>query len=237
MYNSRQDHIILVQIHNGHTSARKFFNSSNANSYDYVARFATFGHDLVWKREMLRAIYDKNNYNSVLELACGTGILSLMISKLGKSVTGLDLTHAYLAAAMCRLELPLAQGTAEVLPFRNESFDAIMSSYLSKYVDAYKVAEECRRVLRKDGMVIFHDFAYPKSLTMRSLWNRYFSILRLAGRFMVSWKTVFEELDDIIRKSDWISQTEDALLKAGFRNISCKYFTGGTAAIITATKS
>lgn len=224
-----------MQIHNGHASARRFFTSSNAGSYDFVARFATLGQDLAWKRQMLQSLCN-NNDNSILELACGTGILSLMISKMGKSVTGLDLTQGYLITAKRRLDLPLAQGTAEVLPFKNESFDAIVSSYLSKYVDVCKVVEECRRVLRAGGMVVFHDFTYPRNWAMRSLWNRYFSILRLAGRFMASWKIVFEELDDIISNSEWVNQTEEALDNAKFRNISCKYCTAGTAAIITATK-
>jgi len=221
----------LLLVHEGHDSARRFFTSANAGSYDSVVRYATFGQDSAWKREIVQAIGGRN---SVLELACGTGILSSMLAKGGKSVTGLDLTLGYLAAAR-RLQLPLAQGTAEVLPYRNESFDAAVSSYLAKYIDMQRVADECWRVLKPGGVVVFHDFAYPENM-MRSLWNAYFIILRMAGRLVTSWKDVFDQLDDLIKKSDWVSQTQSALYSRGFQNISCRYYTAGTAAIVSAEK-
>jgi demethylmenaquinone methyltransferase / 2-methoxy-6-polyprenyl-1,4-benzoquinol methylase len=220
-------------VHEGHANARRFFTKTNAGSYDSVVRFTTFGQDFVWKREILRAT---GRRNSVLELACGTGILSLMLVQAGKSVTGLDLTPEYLVAAKRRMQLPLAQGTAEVLPYRNESFDAVVSSYLAKYVDMQRVADECWRVLRPGGVAVFHDFIYPKNSIMCSMWNAYFDILRMAGRIVTSWKDVFDQLDKVIRESDWVRQAESALRSRGFQNVSCRYHTAGTAAIVSAEK-
>jgi demethylmenaquinone methyltransferase / 2-methoxy-6-polyprenyl-1,4-benzoquinol methylase len=223
----------LLLVHEGHANARRFFTQANARSYDSIVRFTTFGQDFAWKQEILQAI---GRCNSVLELACGTGILSSMLVQTGKSVTGLDLTLEYLIASKRRVQLPVAQGTAEVLPYRNESFDAIVSSYLAKYVDMQRVADECWRVLRPGGVVVFQDFTYPTSGAMRRLWNTYFYILRMAGRLVTSWKAVFEQLDDVIRESDWVRQTENALSNRGFQNVSCRYHTAGTAAIVSAEK-
>jgi demethylmenaquinone methyltransferase / 2-methoxy-6-polyprenyl-1,4-benzoquinol methylase len=220
-------------VHEGHANARRFFTQANAGSYDSIVRFTTFGQDFVWKREILQA---SGSHSSVLELACGTGILSSMLVQAGKSVTGLDLTLEYLIASKRRVQLPLAQGTAEVLPYRNESFDAVVSSYLAKYVDMQRVAGECWRVLRPGGVAVFHDFTYPKNSIMRSLWNAYFDILRMAGRIVTSWKDVFDQLDKVIRESDWVRQAESALCSRGFQNISCRYHTAGTAAIVSAEK-
>ncbi|HZC87992.1 MAG TPA: methyltransferase domain-containing protein, partial [Nitrososphaera sp.] len=105
-------------VHDGHANARKFFTRGNANSYDSVVSLATFGRDINWKRLILQAIIQKDNVY-VLELACGTGILSLVLAKNGMNVTGLDLTYEYLAKARRRIDLALAQGTAEILPYRN----------------------------------------------------------------------------------------------------------------------
>lgn len=222
-------------VHDGHTNARKFFTRANADSYDSVVSLATFGRDINWKRLILQAIIQKDN-DSILELACGTGILSIVLAKNGMNVTGLDLTYEYLAKAMRRIDLPLAQGTAEILPYRNELFDVIVSSYLIKYVDVQKVVEECWRVLKQNGTVVFHDFTYPANKMMRVVWNTYFIILRMIGGFVRSWKPVFEDLDEVISKSNWIVWTQDALCERGFEDISCKYYTAGTAAIITARK-
>ena len=221
-----------MMVHEGHARAMRFFTSSNADSYDWVVRLATFGQDSAWKREIIRAV---DNYSHILELACGTGILSSMLARRDKNVAGIDLIFEYLRAAKRKLNAPIVQGTAEVLPYRSESFDAIVSSYLAKYVDIQEVIDECWRVLRPGGVVVFHDFTYPTGL-ISSLWNRYFALLRLAGRFVTSWKVVFGQLDDIIRRSDWVDQTINVLENRKFQNVNCRWYTAGTAAIVSAEK-
>jgi demethylmenaquinone methyltransferase/2-methoxy-6-polyprenyl-1,4-benzoquinol methylase len=219
-------------VHEGHTSARRFFTPANAGSYDSVVRLATFGRDSAWKQKILKAVGSRN---SVLELACGTGVMSSMLTGAGKSVVGIDLTFEYIRASRRNLRSAIAQGTAEVLPYRNESFDAIASSYLAKYVDVQTVVNECWRVLRPGGVTVFHDFTYPSGI-MRSLWNAHFAVLRAVGRLTTSWKMVFMQLDDVIKNSDWVGQTTNALHSRGFRNVDCKYYTAGTAAMVSAEK-
>jgi demethylmenaquinone methyltransferase / 2-methoxy-6-polyprenyl-1,4-benzoquinol methylase len=223
---------VLMRVHEGHASAGRFFTPANAGSYDSVARLATFGQDSAWKREIIKAVGSRN---SVLELACGTGVLSSMLALAGRSVIGIDLTFEYLRASRRKLQAAVSQGTAEVLPYRSESFDAIASSYLAKYVEIQRVVEECWRVLRPGGVIVFHDFTYPGGV-MRSLWNAHFAMLRLAGRFVTSWRTAFEQLDDVIKNSDWVGQATSALQSRGFQNVDCKYYTAGTAAMVSAEK-
>lgn len=219
--------------HAGYRRARTFFTPANAQSYDRLARSATFGRDMAWKRQIVRAI---GNANPVLELACGTGILSSMLASAGRNVVGLDLTFEYLRATQRKLELPLAQGTAEVLPYRDSSFGGMVSSYLAKYVDIDRLTDECWRVLRPGGVAVFHDFAYPSDPAVQGLWNLYFSILRLCGKFASSWKIVFEQLDDVIRESRWESRIQASLHSRGFTKICCNYHTFGTASIVRAEK-
>ena len=232
MHNSKYCHNTPLLVHEGHASARKFFTPVNAGSYDSVARLATFGQDSAWKREIIKTVGSRN---SVLELACGTGVLSFMLAGAGKSVVGIDLTFEYLHASRRSLQAAIAQGTAEVLPYRSESFDAVASSYLAKYVHIGNVVDECWRVLRPGGVAVFHDFTYPGGI-MRGLWNAHFAALRLAGRFVTSWRAVFDQLDDVIKNSDWAGQTTNALHNRRFRNVDCKYYTAGTAAIVSAEK-
>ena len=222
-----------MQLHEGHATAQEFFTSENAASYDSVARYATFGQDRVWKRRIIGAIHRRR---SILELACGTGILSEMLIESGRTVVGIDLTFDYLRALKNKVDVRVSQGTAEALPYREEHFDAIVSSYLAKYVDIEFVVQECMRVLLPGGIVVFHDFAYPDGPVMQRLWKFYFSLLRVCGIFMASWRPVFSHLDTYIEESRWELKTEKALRSHGFKNISVEYLTGGTAAIITAEK-
>jgi demethylmenaquinone methyltransferase/2-methoxy-6-polyprenyl-1,4-benzoquinol methylase len=225
--------VLSLLVHAGHRIARSFFTPANANSYNDVARLATFGQDQAWKREIINAV---GKHYFVLDLACGTGVLSSMLSEAGKKVVGIDLANEYLRMMKHKFDLPLALGTAEILPYRGESFDAAVSSYLAKYVNIQDVVDECWRVLKPGGVLIFHDFTYPKNRLTRRLWSSYFSILRLIGRFALSWRTVFEQLDDVIMRSDWTGQSLAALHRKGFHKVSCRSYTAYTAAIVSAEK-
>lgn len=186
---------------------------------------ATFGRDRAWKRKIVDMAPQGG---IVLDLACGTGILSSMLASSGASVTGLDLTLEYLAISPRN---PACQGTAEVMPFRDRMFDAVMSSYLAKYVDLRSVVGECRRVLKPGGVAVFHDFACPKG-AMRDVWSAYFGVLRLGGIFSKSWRPVFAELDDVICRSCWIEKASESMRDAGFHDVSTSHQTLGTSAIV-----
>ena len=179
----------------------------------------------MWKRRIVEITTGRN---SVLDLACGTGILSSMIAASGASVTGLDMTSEYLARSRGNA---LCQGNAEVLPFKDGMFDAVVSSYLAKYVDVNLVAGECKRVLQPGGMVVFHDFVCPKG-AMRRFWNAYFAVLKAAGAFSRSWRPVFDQLDRVICSSCWVENVSSAMREHGFQNVKVSYLTFGTAAVV-----
>lgn len=221
-------------VHGGHASARRFFTGATAPGYDSVVRVTTFDRDAAWKRKMLGLLAGR--HGQVLDLACGTGILSSTIKETGRQVVGLDLSSGYLRMAKQRLGPVFAQGTAEMLPYRDGTFDAAVSSYLAKYVDANATVAECLRVLAPGGIAIFHDFTYPESRAMRGLWSTYLSILRLAGVFARSWKPVFDELGGVIRDSLWTDDVVQAMKDQGFQDVKCRRYTLGTAAIVWGSK-
>jgi demethylmenaquinone methyltransferase/2-methoxy-6-polyprenyl-1,4-benzoquinol methylase len=227
---------MVLRVHEGYKNARAFFTSDNANTYDSIVRFTTFGQDYVWKNQIVKMI-DKKHL--ILDLACGTGILSSMFTDNADitRVIGIDLEFNYLKAAKSkRKNLLLINGTAEMLPYKNECFDSIVSSYLAKYVDVKIVVDECWRTLKHDGTVIFHDFTYPSHKLFQSLWNMYFVILRMTGYAVKPWLTVFNELNDMVKTSEWVECTIHSLKQRGFESVFCKYYTLGTAAIIFARK-
>jgi demethylmenaquinone methyltransferase / 2-methoxy-6-polyprenyl-1,4-benzoquinol methylase len=179
-----------------------------------------------------------------LDLASGTGILSSLIERHGnhgggrsRNVVGLDLAFDYLQIAKKKLNTDLlTNGTAQALPYREQSFDSITSSYLAKYVDIEKVVNECWRVLKHRGVVVFHDFTYPSNSFARNLWHGYFRILRSAAKTISTWALVFQELDKVIKMSNWPEQTIQALEGTGFKNISFRFYTMKTSAIVSAEK-
>ncbi len=227
--------------HVGLSYAQKFFTQSNASSYNKIVKITTFGQDAYWKNRIVDKITKNNNDNKigyVLDLACGTGILSSLIQEKNRiAVFGLDLTFDYLKSMENKnLKSLSVNGMAEHLPFKGACFDYVVSSYLPKYADLNLLVRECRRVLKKGGKVILHDFIYPTKNMYRLLWKNYFRILDFSGKFVKSWKTVFEELDKLIVETKWFNILPEILAENNFESITKEKFTIETAGIISATK-
>jgi len=223
-------------VHPGLHNARHFFTEQNANTYDRIVRYATIGRDMYWKKKILNKIQGK----IVLDLASGTGILSEMIksSTSGLDVLSLDLSFDYAKISNNRRKIRnVVNANAEMLPFRNRSCDCIVSSYLAKYVDINKVVTEISRVITPNGVVVFHDFSYPKNKVVRFLWKSHFKLLRIAGSIVTSWQHVFLELDQMIENSKWSEELLASLRCHGFVEISSTYFTFGTSKMIVAKKN
>lgn len=218
----------------GYDYAKKFFDENNASSYDNLVKIATFYQDNKWKKEIIKSVPEKS---IVLDLACGTGILSDLLAKGENIVYGLDLTFQYLKVMQAKRQyFNCVNGTAEILPYRNNSFDVIVSSYLPKYVNLNNLIEECRRVLKQNGIIVLHDFTYPDNFLFSKIWRLYFKILRFCGKFVKTWQTVFNELDTLIINSKWHESLQNILNKHEFINIHSKYYTFGTSAIVSAVK-
>jgi len=226
-------------VHDGHRVARKFF-TGISSSYDTVVNITTFGQDTAWKRAILDLI-PTGDYR-VLDLACGTGILTFAIANKVSDVVGIDLMEENIRVANKKSKqhgitnVTFCTSAAETIPQQDGSFDFVTASYLPKYCDIDIVVKESARVLRRNGILIMHDFTYPKGTAMRCLWNAYFRILRVAGVFAPSWRSVFNELDYVIKQSKWVDELMRAMNNHGFRNIQCKNLTCDTAAIVSGSE-
>jgi SAM-dependent methyltransferase len=91
----------------------------------------------------------------VLDVACGTGIVTRTAADQGATVTGVDLNEAMLTVA-CRLrpELDWRQGNAQALPFDDNSFDVVVSQMaLMFFPDPAAALAEMARVVVPGGTV------------------------------------------------------------------------------------
>lgn len=92
----------------------------------------------------------------VLDVACGTGALTLAAAKAvapGGAVVGIDLNPGMLAVARRKApETDWRQAAAEALPFDDEAFDAVVSQFgLMFFQDRTAALREMWRVLRPGG--------------------------------------------------------------------------------------
>ena len=95
--------------------------------------------------------------DDVLDVACGTGNAALRAAEVGATVVGLDLTPELLeagreAAAESGVEVEWVHGDAEDMPFEDESFDVVLSTFGCMFAPRHAVAaRELARVLRPGG--------------------------------------------------------------------------------------
>jgi ubiquinone/menaquinone biosynthesis C-methylase UbiE len=92
----------------------------------------------------------------VLDVACGTGILGREIaSRVGRSghVAGVDPNQGMIAVAkQLAPSVEWREGTAESLPFPDESFDAVVSQFgLMFFTNQCQALDEMLRVLKPGG--------------------------------------------------------------------------------------
>lgn len=96
----------------------------------------------------------------VLDVACGTGNVALRAARAGARVVGVDLTPELLEtgralAAEAEVTIDWIQGDAEDLPFEDESFDVVTSSFGCMFAPRHAVtAGELARVLRPRGRLV-----------------------------------------------------------------------------------
>lgn len=117
---------------------------------------------------LLREIIDFLPVNTkgpkVLEVGCGDGTrLAWLKDNLHADCYGIEPSVQAVATA-CAKGINVQQGTADVLPFDNQSFDIVIFGfclYLCDREDLFRIANEANRVLRMPGWLMMMDFYSP----------------------------------------------------------------------------
>ncbi len=96
----------------------------------------------------------------VLDLGCGTGMLSMMLTTNGFNVIGMDISFLSLCRMKLKMNTPKAvQGDAISLPFHNSSFGAVVSlGSWRHFPDIETAALETSRILAAEGVFIVGYF-------------------------------------------------------------------------------
>ncbi|MEU5952843.1 class I SAM-dependent methyltransferase [Streptomyces sp. NPDC047525] len=95
---------------------------------------------------------------TLLDVACGTGLVTRRLAGAGLRVTGVDAAYNMARMASGRLPGAIVLGDSRRLPFPGASFDAVCAVWLLHLLsgpdEAAAVAAECARVLRPGGVFV-----------------------------------------------------------------------------------
>lgn len=94
-----------------------------------------------------------NGYGKILSIGCGPAIIEGELTKLGFSVTGLDISQEALSCAPDKIRTVVAR--AEEMPFPPHSFDAVIYVASLQFIDNYRMAiKKTVAVLRPNGKLV-----------------------------------------------------------------------------------
>ena len=117
----------------------------------------------------------------VLDVGCGTGVVSITAARRGAQVTGVDLTPVLLQRARenqatARVQVDWREADAEALPFEDRAFDLVLSQFGHMFAPRPAVVmAEMLRVLKPGGTIAFAT--WPPELLMGRVFG-------LVGRHM-----------------------------------------------------
>ena len=219
----------------------RFF-SGTGRSYDFMVNFATFGIDRRWKRRIVDLI--PPNSTRVLDLACGTGISTFAIANRYPNchVVGVELLDEYLQIARQKVHKFRIRNVELVLcraeDYQSgEPFDCITSSYLAKYADLKRLTRNTKKMLKKGGLLLMHDFTYPPKAYLVWIWRFYFKTLQLMGsRLFPAWREIYYGLPALIQETRWVPELKEALGENGFKDIQIEYLMAYGSAVVTGRK-
>ncbi|MEA2946720.1 MAG: hypothetical protein QOI40_2050 [Alphaproteobacteria bacterium] len=149
---------------------------------EFTRQAATFASSAAITDEQLtsrfREAVGANGEGTILDVACGPGIITAALAEKAREVVAFDLTPEMLEHARRRCEnagltnVTFREGSATDLPFATSSFDAVVSRLaIHHFTEPRRVFDEMFRVLRPDGTLVVADVVSSENADESGLQN------------------------------------------------------------------
>jgi demethylmenaquinone methyltransferase/2-methoxy-6-polyprenyl-1,4-benzoquinol methylase len=229
-----------------HARAVRDMFSGIAKKYDFLNHFLSVNTDKRWRRlvsKKLKDILDRHDA-LVLDVACGTGDLSVELQTAGKAkVIGTDFCRPMLEIAFDKNEknktaIPYIEADGMNLSFAENTFDAVTIAFgLRNFSNWQDGLTELHRILKKGGRLAILEFTTPVVPGFKQLFNLYFTqILPRIGGVVSGSRGAYEYLPDSVSRFPDQNGLVKMMEQTGFTGVEYKNLTGGIAALHIGTK-
>ncbi len=218
-----------------------------AGRYDLLNHVLSLNIDKRWRRKVADLLREKLDDPDalVLDVACGTGDLSLELARGSKAqIIGTDFCRPMLSVAngKNRIEnaaIPYVEADAMELAFGDNSFDALTIAFgLRNLPNFTNGLRELFRVLKPGGKIVILEFSSPVVPGFRQLFNFYFAnILPRIGGAISGSRGAYEYLPDSVSKFPAQRSLSSLMTDIGFADVEFTNLTGGIAALHSGTKT
>ncbi|TXG92888.1 demethylmenaquinone methyltransferase [Rhodococcus rhodnii] len=208
-----------------------------AARYDITNTVLSFGQDRGWRRAT-RAALGARPGEKVLDLAAGTGVSTVELSRSGAWCVATDFSLGMLSAGRAR-RVPMVAGDAMHLPFADASFDAATISFgLRNVADTDAALREIARVVVPGGRLVVCEFSTPVIRPLRTVYMEYLmKALPRVAEAVSSNPDAYVYLAESIR--EWPDQASLArrIRDAGWGDVEWRNLTGGIVALHRAVRA
>lgn len=214
--------------------------SNIAPRYDLMNRIMTFGQDQRWRKDViLRAKLPPGGW--LLDLGAGTGDLAQTALKHDPTIrtVAADFTLTMMRIGKKRLpdgsesRVDWMGADATMIPFRANSFDAVISGFLLRNVaDLERCIAEQYRVLKPGGVCVALDTTPPPSNLLRPLLEIHLhAVIPTLGRLITGQAEAYHYLPETTERFLRPEQLAGRFNDAGFKSIGYETRMFGTIAI------
>jgi demethylmenaquinone methyltransferase/2-methoxy-6-polyprenyl-1,4-benzoquinol methylase len=222
----------------------KMFNNISGR-YDFLNHFLSLGIDIRWRKKAIQFLKPFQP-KTILDVATGTGDFAFEAMALNPDkITGVDISEGMLDVGKKKVKtaglsekIELLYGDSENLPFKDNSFDAVIVAFgVRNFENLDKGLSEIQRVIKPGGHIVVLEFSKPSGSPWKQLYHVYSKyILPLIGRLISKDKSAYTYLPESVQAFPDGDRFLGHLTLAGFHKTQCSPLTFGISSLYTAAK-
>jgi len=205
-----------------------------AHRYDLMNRLMTGGQDIRWRKDVIKRARLSPNA-SLLDLGTGTGDLAreALTQMPQAGVTAADFTIEMMRAGNKNGNLAWSAADALNLPFKDDTFDAVVSGFLMRNVaDVQQALKEQYRALKQGGRIVILDTTRPRQNPLSPfIWLHMHVVIPAVGGLLSGVRDAYHYLPDSTEGFLTAEQLAARMVAAGFKKVDFKRLMFGTIAI------
>ena len=202
-----------------------------AHRYDLMNRLMTGGQDIRWRKQVIKLARLTPNA-SLLDLGTGTGDLAreALLQEPQAKVTAADFTVEMMRVGKKSGNLQFSAADALNLPFKDTTFDAVVSGFLMRNVtDIQQALKEQYRALKPGGRIVILDTTRPKkNILSPFIWIHMHFIIPTVGGLLSGERDAYNYVPDTTENFLTAEQLAARMIAAGFKQVDFKRLMFGT---------
>ena len=205
-----------------------------AHRYDLMNRLMTGGQDIRWRREVI-SLARLTPTASLLDLGTGTGDLAReALTQFPQArVTAADFTLEMMRVGKKTVALNFSSADALNLPFKDKTFDAVVSGFLMRNVtEVQQALKEQYRALTPGGRIVILDTTRPKKNLLSPFIKFHMHvIIPTVGGILSGMRDAYKYLPDSTEGFLTAEELSVRMVAVGFKRVQFKRLMFGTIAI------